>query len=113
MANPLPKLVKGFLMHAITPHLENQVIHINILASELVKKGVLVGEDVGVVDAGQDSDFIEAVGDLFLGEVHDAHLLHGVFLIVLLALDPVHGGEGAFAQLSHHGVLVHAMNHNN
>ena len=59
--------------------------------SKLVKKGVLVGEDVGVVDAGQDSDFIEAVGDLFLGEVHDAHLLHGVFLIVLLALDPVYG----------------------
>jgi hypothetical protein len=74
---------------------------------ELVIEGVLVAEDTGVVDAGQDSNLIEAVGQLFFIEGRDSNLLHGVLETVFFAFDLVDDREGAFSQFGNHCVLVH------
>jgi hypothetical protein len=56
---------------------------------QFIEEGVFVGQDEGVVDAGQDAHFVEAVADLFGGEGGDADLLHGVLTSVFFAFDAV------------------------
>lgn len=56
---------------------------------ELVKEGVFVAEYAGVVDAGEDPDFIEAVGQFFFIESGDPDFFEGVLASIFLAFDPV------------------------
>lgn len=74
---------------------------------EFIVEGILVTEDTGMVDACQNSNFIEAVGQFFFIESRDADLLHGILEPILFALDLVDYRESSFSQFGNHGVLVH------
>ena len=65
----------------------------------MVVESLLEGQQMGVCDGGEDSDFVEGVGDLFGGGGGKGDLLHGVDESVVLAADLVDGGEGALASL--------------
>ena len=56
---------------------------------ELVVEGILVTEDVRVVNAGKNSNLIKAVSQLFFIQSRNANLFHRVLTTIFLALDLV------------------------
>ena len=64
---------------------------------ELVVEGILVAEDVGVVNAGKNSNLIEAVSQLFFIQSRDTNLFHRVLTTIFLALDLVDNWEGSLS----------------
>ena len=79
-------------------------------AAAFVVGGVLVGENVGVSDGGENPDFIEGVGDFASAGVAQLDFLHGVDTAVLLSLDFVDAGEGTFPHLADHFEVLHFVN---
>ena len=69
------------------------------LVGVLLDECLLVGNDAGVGDGGEDPDFIESILFFLLGEVVHFDFLHGVLLVVDEALDPVDRRVGPFAKL--------------
>jgi hypothetical protein len=65
----------------------------------VVEEGLLVRDDVGVVETGEDSDFVEGVLLLLLGEGFQFHFFEGVDLVVFVPSHFVDAGVGAQAEL--------------
>ena len=56
---------------------------------ELIVEGILVAEDVGVVNTGKNSNLIEAVSQLFFIQSRDTNLFHRILTTIFLTLDLV------------------------
>jgi len=69
------------------------------VASLVLEEGILVADDVGMLDGSQDPDLVEGILLLLLGKLAHLDLLHGVEGSVRDPLDRVDLAEGAFAQL--------------
>ena len=63
---------------------------------ELIVEGILVAEDVGVVNTGKNSNLIEAVSQLFFIQSRDTNLFHRILTTIFLTLDLVDNWEGSF-----------------
>lgn len=53
-------------------------------ATELFEEGRLVADDVGGVDRGEESDFVECIILFSCVELHHFDLFHGVYLVLAL-----------------------------
>ena len=62
---------------------------------ELIVEGIFVAEDVGVVNAGKNSNFIQAVSQLFFIQSRDTNLFHHILTTIFPALDLVDDWEGS------------------
>jgi hypothetical protein len=72
----------------------------------LVDEGLFVGNDVGVVNAGQDAHLIEGVLFLLVTEVQHLNFLKGVNAVVLGPAHFVNGGVGSVTWESESAYLV-------
>ena len=94
------------LLALLVPHyLLEEVAVVRVLHdnAESVERGVdedlLVGDDVMVLDAGQDTHLIDCICPLFVVELVDLNLLEGIRSIVGLALHMVDARVGPFTEL--------------
>jgi hypothetical protein len=72
-------------------------------------KRLLIPNDVRVVDAGQDSNFIQGIYDFSLIGVGDFNFFEGIYFGVLFSFDFVDAGEGAFTDFGNDFELVHRI----
>lgn len=77
--------------------------------SHLLIKRLFVPNDVRIVDAGQDSNLIEGIGDFSLIGVGDFDFFEGVDFGVLFSFDFVDAGEGALADFGNDFELIHGI----
>ena len=54
--------------------------------SEFIVERILVGNNLWILDAGEDANFIEAVGQFLFRKVHDLHFLHSIVESILLSV---------------------------
>lgn len=72
-------------------------------------KGFLIADNVRIVNAGENSDFIESIGDFSLIWVGDFDFFEGVDFSVLFSLDFVDAGEGTFTDFGNDFELIHGI----
>lgn len=78
----------------------------------LIEKSLSVSEHIGVVDAGEDSDLIEAICDISGTPVAKLNFLERVESPVLFSLGLVDRGIAALTQLAQNLEILHAVNKN-
>lgn len=76
-------------------------------AWNLVIEGIHVTDNVGTVNTGKNSDFVEAVGNLFLWKGLNFNPFHSIEFWIKFSLDLIDWGKGSFAKFRNHFVLVH------
>jgi hypothetical protein len=76
-------------------------------ASDFFVEGFFVGDNVRIVDAGQNSNLIESVGDFTLIGVGDFDFFEGVKFGIFFSLDFVDGSESSFTDFGNDFELIH------
>jgi hypothetical protein len=93
------------LASLIPLHLLGQVAAATVLHDDAQVLLVVLGEslqetnNVLLSDRSQETDFVQAVGDLLLRHLVDLHLLQGIHLVVGLANHLVNAGKRALANI--------------
>ena len=63
---------------------------------------MLVTDDIGVANGGQDADLVDSILDFLGGHWDELHLLQRVNLAIFDSLDFIDVGELPFAELADH-----------
>ena len=90
----------GVVLLVLVDHLEEIaavcVLH-NDTEAHVLKEVLLVTDHIGMVDRGEDANFVQGVLFFFAGELAHFYFLHSVDGAVRLSLDAVHFAEAALA----------------
>lgn len=76
----------------------------------LLHEHILVGYDIWMFDTGQDSDFVNSIRTLLLGQNVYPDLLQGVVETISMAADMVDARVGTRAELADNFELIELIN---
>ncbi len=76
-------------------------------AGDIFVEGFFVGNDVRIVDAGKNSNFIKSVGDLALIGIWNFDFFECVDFGIFFSLDFVDGSESSFTDFGNDFELIH------